>query len=175
MNATRSLPVHKQAWAFFSATAFLLCSLYLRDWPMAVFTRCMLLVPIAVGAVFAGWLLQFLWALVASVLPKPAHPRPLRQRILVWLVRALYVSVVFAMCDLWSATTRRDTLFSRCMFEIPDGGSAEYVGFGYSISYLRSMDGSAFGPVVHFWFTPFLIDAAHGDVKVRWLWEIWKQ
>ena len=89
-----------------------------------------------------------------------------------WGFRVVYISVILAMCDFWSASTaRRDTVFSKCEFRITDGGSAEYVGFGYTMSYLRKMDGSAYGPVLHFWFTPFLIDAAHGKVKMHWLWE----
>jgi len=89
-----------------------------------------------------------------------------------WGFRVVYIFVILAICDFWSASTaRRDTLFSKCEFRITDGGSAEYVGFGYTMSYLRKMDGSAYGPVLHFWFAPFLIDAAHGKVKMHWLWE----
>lgn len=82
MDATRPLPIDKRAWAFSSLFVFLLCSLYLRDWPLSVAARFVLLPIVALVAVSGGWILQFFWSLLVSVLPKTTPPRSWRQKLL---------------------------------------------------------------------------------------------
>ena len=48
-----------------------------------------------------------------------------------------------------------------------DGGSTGHTGFLYSIVFWRSMSGSPYGPEIWFWFTPFVLDAAHGRTRIR--------
>ena len=170
MNATHSLPIHKMAWAFLSALVFFFSALYLWDWPMEMAARCLLLVPIAVGAVLMGYLLQFVWKFFVAAFPKSACRRPLKQRIVVWLVRAAYISVLLAAIDSWSAHCFRHGVVSVTMGGLKDGGTRMSVGPGYFMTFWRRMDGKAYGPEIWFWFTPFVIDAAHGGIRVRWIW-----
>lgn len=51
-----------------------------------------------------------------------------------------------------------------------DGGTTGSVGFGYFLTFYRRMSGEPYGPEVWFWFTPFVISAAHRHVEVRWVW-----
>jgi hypothetical protein len=55
------------AWVFCSVVVFLLCFAFLWDWPMALFIRFTVLLFVAGGAVFLGWLFQFLWGFLVSV------------------------------------------------------------------------------------------------------------
>ena len=103
---------------------------------------------------------------------KPHQGRFRKRRILVWMVRAMYISVILAICDVWTAGTKRDfTLFSKNTWEMSDGGTKGYIGFGYSMIYFRRLGGEPFGPVIWFWFTPVVVDATgHRGIQVRWLW-----
>ena len=90
-------------------------------------------------------------------------------KVLPWLLRGVCLSVIFAMCDSWWATEHTNTLFSVTTWATRDGGTRGYVGFGYCLTYYRSLSGER-GPAVWFWFTPFVIDTAHRKLQVRWLW-----
>lgn len=90
-------------------------------------------------------------------------------KLLPWLLRGVCLSVIFAMCDSWWATGHTNTLFSATTWATRDGGTRGYVGFGYCLTYYRSLSGER-GPAVWFWYTPFVIDTAHRGVQVRWLW-----
>jgi hypothetical protein len=100
------------------------------------------------------------------------HQEPKRwKRVLLWLFRAVSVSVILALCDCWSAgTARRDTVFSKTSWAMDDGGTRGYTGFGYFLTYYRRMDATLCGPSVWFWFTPFTVSMARGSFEVRWLW-----
>jgi hypothetical protein len=63
------------------------------------------------------------------------------------------------------------TVCSIPLWQMRDGGSTGSVGFGYFLTYYRRMDGQAYGPEVWFWFTPFVISAAHRHIEVRWIWK----
>jgi len=98
---------------------------------------------------------------------KPSRLR----RILPWVFRAIYLSMILAICDCIAAgSSHRDTLFSRNTWRMTDGGTSGYVGFGYSMTYYRRMDASLSGPVVWFWFTPFQISFARSEPELLWLW-----
>lgn len=71
-----------------------------------------------------------------------------------WVFRAACVSIILAICDSWWATGHTNTLFSKTTWATSDGGTRGYVGFGYSLTYYRSM-GGRHGPEIWFWFTPF--------------------
>jgi hypothetical protein len=75
------------------------------------------------------------------------------------------------MCDTWTALEYRRTFFSTNSWKMRDGGSTGHTGFLYSLVYWRRMDGTAYGPEVWFWFTPFVLDAAHKNPRVRLLWQ----
>ena len=91
-------------------------------------------------------------------------------RVLPWVFRAVYVSVILAIWDSWSAgTDRRDTLFSKASWAMRDGGTRGYVGFCYSLTYYRRIGGEH-GPEVWFWFTPFRLYWTSSRVGVSWLW-----
>ena len=88
-----------------------------------------------------------------------------------WIIRAICLSLLLAMIDCWSGDFLGGTLCSVPLYKLRDGGTTGSVGFGYSLTYYRQMDGRADGPKVWFWFTPIVIDAAHHGIKVRWLWK----
>jgi hypothetical protein len=75
-------------------------------------------------------------------------------RVLPWVFRAISVSIILAICDSWWATAHTNTLFSKTTWATRDGGTRGYAGFGYSLTYYRSLGGRR-GPEVWFWFTPF--------------------
>jgi hypothetical protein len=171
MNTTTPLPVHKRAWLIFSVVIFLMCLDFIWKWPMTIFIRIVVVLVIEAGAIFVGWLLQFLWGFIISVLPK-SPPRSLKQKIFVWIIRAIYVSVIFAMCDACSLSIRRQPLFSTCL-GMSGNGDAAYLGLGYIL--VNHADtyrdgGRTLGPEVWFWFAPCVISETHGKVEVHWLW-----
>jgi len=101
-----------------------------------------------------------------------AAPSPSRRkRILAWIVRAVCLSVILATCDMWTAMEYRCTFFSTNSWKMRDGGSTGHTGFLYSLVFWRRMDGAAYGPEVWFWFSPFVLDAAHKHMRVRLLWQ----
>jgi len=51
-------------------------------------------------------------------------------KILPWVFRIMYISLIFALCDCWWMTTRGQTIFS--MRTVKAGSSVGYSGFGYS-------------------------------------------
>jgi hypothetical protein len=112
--------------------------------------------------------------LVAVLVAGFAAIRPERSRIrtiLVWLVRAVYLSVILAICDCWTASRpHKAIMFSRRTWTIADGGTAGYVGFGYSLTYYRRLDVSLDGPVIWFWFTPFKVSFARRNPGLLWVW-----
>jgi hypothetical protein len=89
-------------------------------------------------------------------------------KVLLWMFRVVYVSVMLAMIDCWSAASRHTTLFSTCTFAIRSG-TRGYLGFGYDLTYYRSMDGP-YGPVIQFWFTPIAVDMRHHHRLIHWAW-----
>jgi hypothetical protein len=86
-----------------------------------------------------------------------------------WALWAVCASVVLAGCDIWTAQRFRRTWLSVTTWKMKDGGSTGHVGFLYTMVFWRSMDGE-YGPELWFWFSPLVIDAAHGGVTVRWVW-----
>ncbi len=92
-------------------------------------------------------------------------------KILPWVFRVMYISVIFALCDCWWATTYRGTMFSRAQWKMKDGGTTGYMGFGYDLTYFRRIGGSHYGPQVWFWFTPFIIDLGHKHAQICWIWK----
>jgi hypothetical protein len=93
-----------------------------------------------------------------------------KRKIFVWIIRAVYISVLMAMIDSWSGYSDGHGVFSMTTGGLKDGGTTMSIGPDYSIIFWRSMDGSAYGPEVWFWFTPFIVDAAHRGLRVHLLW-----
>lgn len=91
-------------------------------------------------------------------------------KILPWVFRVMYISIIFALCDSWWATTHRGTIFSRTEWKMKDGGTKGYIGFGYQLTYFRRIGGSHYGPEVWFWFTPFVVDLGHKHAQLCWVW-----
>jgi hypothetical protein len=86
-----------------------------------------------------------------------------------WIGLALAISVALALCDIWSASQFRRTIFSTTSWKMKDGGSTGHNGFLYSLTFWRSLDG-AYGPEIWFWFTPVVIDASGARVRIRLFW-----
>ena len=170
MDTTRSLPVRKRAWVFLSVVVFLLGVDFLWDWPMGLLSRFTVLSFVAVGAVFLGWLLQFLWGFLAAVLSRSPRRRSLKRKIFVWIIRAVYISVLMATIDSCTGYYYGHPIFSMTMAGMSDGGTTMTIGPGYFLTFWRRMDGAAYGPEIWFWFTPFIVDAAHHGLQVHWLW-----
>jgi hypothetical protein len=104
---------------------------------------------------------------------KPHKGRFWTRQLLVRMVRIMYVSVILAMYDLCTLSVGG----SSTVFSIPTSrtgnGDAIFIGFGYIL--LNHEDiyrdrAKTFGPEIWFWFTPVIVDAAHGGVQVHWLW-----
>lgn len=88
-----------------------------------------------------------------------------------WVARAIYVSIILALCDCWMASTeRRVTPFSKGTWAMSDGGTRGSVGFGYALTYHRQMGGE-YGPEVWFWFAPFTVRCTTEHTGLRWLWQ----
>ena len=93
------------------------------------------------------------------------------KKILLWVFFAACISIFLGITDCWVAgTARRDTLFSKTVWAVSDGGTRGYVGFGYSLTYYRKMEGEH-GPEIWFWFTPFTIYWTSEGKGIRWLFE----
>lgn len=101
-----------------------------------------------------------------SVEPRPSR----RKRVATRVLGAVLLSVILATSDMWTGLKYRRTFFSTNSWKMKDGGSTGHTGFLYSLVFWRRMDGSAYGPEVWFWFTPFVIDAAHRGVQIHWIW-----
>jgi len=103
----------------------------------------------------------------------PSKRRSKKRRFLSLMVRAMYVSVILAMCDICSLSFgHNNKFFSATSFRTSNDDSM-YIGFGYCILNHRDVyrDGArTYGPEVYFLFPPVGIDAAHGGVRVHWLW-----
>ena len=82
----------------------------------------------------------------------------------------MYISVLMAAIDSWSGYYYGHPIFSKTVSGWKDGGTTMTIGLGYGMRFWRRMDGSAYGPVIWFWFTPFIIDASHRGIQVHWLW-----
>jgi hypothetical protein len=102
------------------------------------------------------------------------------RRILSWMVRALYVSMILAMCDICSLSFGHHPIFSKMPFQplknpnwkhvVTFDGFVPYNGFGYTIvNYTITLDHArTLGPVIVFWFMPFItIDLSHGTVNAH--------
>src|SRR2546430_2463353 len=98
-------------------------------------------------------------------------PSHIPERVAKWIVRVMCLSVILAMCDTWTALEYRQTFFSTTSWKMKDGGSTGHTGFLYSLVFWRSIDGAARGPEIWFWFTPFVLDAAHNHMRIRLLWQ----
>jgi hypothetical protein len=136
---------------------------------MPLFIRFIVFFCIAAGSVFVGWLLQFLWGFLVSFLPVSPRRRPLKQAVCVWIVRAVYISVLMAAIDCCSGYYFRHGVFSMTWYGLKDGGTTMSVGPGYCMTFWRRMDGEAYGPEIWFWFTPFRVDMAHRNFQIHWL------
>lgn len=75
-----------------------------------------------------------------------------------------------AFVDCWSDFYFRHGVFSVTTAAMKDGGTTMSVGPGYFITFWRRLDGAAYGPEIWFWFSPFVIDAAHHGTGVHWIW-----
>ena len=94
--------------------------------------------------------------------------RPRVKRWLPWVGRMFYVSIILALCDVWTARNYpHGAWFSTRVWAYKDGGTERFVGFGYSLTYHRHMS-VAVGPEVWFWFAPFTIAYHTGYVGLRW-------
>jgi hypothetical protein len=93
-----------------------------------------------------------------------------KRKILIWIVRIIYISVLMAAIDSWTGYRYGHPIFSMTVAGWRDGGTTMTIGPGYGIRFWRPMDGSAYGPVIWFYFTPFVIDAAHRGITIHWLW-----
>jgi hypothetical protein len=107
--------------------------------------------------------------LAMSVDSEKPRRMSLKKRFAVWITRAVYVSVIMAVLDGWSGHYFGRGVFSVTTGGLKDGGTTTSIGPGYCMVYWRSMDGSAYGPEIWFWFAPIVVDAAHGGLKLRWL------
>jgi hypothetical protein len=102
------------------------------------------------------------------------------RRILIWVVRALYISVILAMCDLCSLSFGHHPIFSIMPSQslknpnwkhvVISDEFVPYNGFCYTIvNYTVTLDRArTLGPVIVFWFMPFItIDFSHGTIQTR--------
>jgi hypothetical protein len=79
------------------------------------------------------------------------------------------VSIILGIVDCWIAgTSHRDTLFSKSVWKLSDGGTSGYIGLGYSLTYYRKMDGEQ-GSEIWYWFTPFTVYHTTQRTGIRWL------
>jgi hypothetical protein len=77
------------------------------------------------------------------------------------------------MFDICAVSLQKEPMFSYGSCETGNGDRF-YTGFGYSLVDLEDAyrdGGHSIGPVVWFWYTPFMIDGAHGGIKIDWLWK----
>jgi hypothetical protein len=88
-----------------------------------------------------------------------------------WVIRALSLSLVLAMIDCWSGFFLGSTPCSLSLYKLRDGGTTGSIGFGYCLTYYRQLDARVYGPEVWFWFTPFVLSAAHNRLEVHWVWK----
>jgi hypothetical protein len=82
----------------------------------------------------------------------------------------MYISVLMASIDCYTGFHYGHGVFSVTLAGMRDGGTTMSVGPGYGMYFWRRMDGAAYGPEIWFWFTPFIIDAAHRGVQIHWVW-----
>ena len=86
-----------------------------------------------------------------------------------WLFYAMCISTILGIVDCWVAgTAYRNTLFSLPMWKLRDGGTTGYIGFGYSLTYFRKIDGEH-GPEISYWFIPFSVYHTTERTGVRWV------
>lgn len=85
-------------------------------------------------------------------------------------MRAILVSIFMAMLDCWSNVHYSHSVFRFTEAKLSDGGTTLSAGPGYTLVFWRRMDGSAYGPEIWFWFTPFRLDAAHRGIQIHWVW-----
>src|ERR1035437_126713 len=86
-----------------------------------------------------------------------------------WLIYTLCASLMLGAIDCWIAGTNyRDTVFSKTIWMLKDGGTTESVGLGYSITYYRKMQGEH-GPEIWYWFLPFTVYHTTERSGVRWI------
>ena|SRR5208283_718204 len=133
--------------------------------------------PNAGGWEFEEWVVTGAWLVPIILIPLyltgcVRRKQPLRLKPwLPWVVRIMYVSIILAICDSWIAgTDRRAPLFSHTTWGMSDGGTRVSVGFGYSLTYHRTMGGEH-GPEVWFWFSPFTVRYTSQHIGLRWVWQ----
>ena len=100
-----------------------------------------------------------------------SNPSNWKRKIPGWIARLVGLSLLLAMIDCSAGYFLGTTVCSIPIWKMKDGGTTSSVGFGYFLTYYRRMDAKANGPEVWFWFTPFVISAAHRHVELRWLWK----
>jgi len=96
--------------------------------------------------------------------------RSRKRKFAVWIIRVIYAVVIMAMIDSWSFFNFRHGVFCFATEKMSDGGTTISAGPGYTLTFWRRMDGTAYGPEIWFWGAPFVIDAAHRGVQVHWIW-----
>ena len=82
-----------------------------------------------------------------------------------WVVRLMYVSIIFAMCDCWAFAERGAPILTRITWKTR-GYSFGGIRFGYCLT--CSGDEHEYGPVVWFWFSPVTITMTNGHCGIRW-------
>ena len=140
---------------------------------MSLSSRFFAWLLVVAGSVLLGWLFQMLWGLLVSFLPKSSPHLSLKKKVFTWVLRAMYLSVIFAMCDLCALSLHKAPVFSFAGCQTGNGDTF-CEGFGYSLGYLADSyrdGGRSLGPIIWFWFTPFVIDGTHGGIKVGWIWK----
>ena len=173
MFSKQPFPVHKPAWIISAVVVFFWGFEFFKRWPISVSSRFFAWLLVVAGSVLLGWLFQLFWGFLASFLPKSSPYRSLKKLVFAWVLRIIYLSVIFAMCDLCALSIRKEPMFSYESCETGNGDGF-YYGFGYSMLYLRDIDrdgGRTLGPIVWFWFTPFMLDGARGGIKADWVWK----
>src|SRR3984957_3760290 len=76
--------------------------------------------------------------------------RPLKLgKILAWVFRAFYISIIFVLCDCNWWARHGGTIFSRRDW-LTHGGVG-YIGFGYHVDFLYGSGGRHYGPAIWFW------------------------
>ena len=149
--------------------------LYMVTW--GVFMAISAVQPDAGGWEFDEWVMTGACLLPIIIIPAYLIRCVIRKRLprfrpwLPWVVRVVYVSFALALCDSWIAgTDRRAPLFSRASWAMSDGGTRGSLGFGYCLTYHRSMGGEH-GPEVWFWFSPCTIRFTSEHIGLRWFWQ----
>jgi hypothetical protein len=87
---------------------------------------------------------------------------PRFKKVISWLLRAFYISIIFGLLDFYSVLIHDDTLFSGRLFS-----RTRYTGFGYTII---NYNKTGFENVrLQYWFSPIAIYAVPSRDKISFL------